>query len=908
MPVLLPPGSRLGSFEIISSIGSGGMGHVYKARDIRLNRIVAIKVLLDSFAAQPDARARFEREAKAIAGLNHPHICTIHDVGRDGDVDFIVLELLEGETLAERLARGPLPIDDALQCGVEIADALAKAHSQGIAHRDLKPGNVMLTKSGVKLLDFGLAKALSAETGDHARTVTREELTAEGMVLGTLQYMAPEQLETGRSDSRSDIFAFGTVLHEMLTGRKAFEGNSRISLASAIVRDTPPPVSTLVATTGDRAAGTKRLRTLDRLVATCLAKDPEDRWQATRDLWRELKWIARSEGKDEDGRGPASTSEAIRPRARRQIPLAWSAALTAIAAMLAAIAVWMAMPRSQQTTDTSPVMQVAVSLPRGEELAHFGAFALSSDGARIAYVSTRAGQAPRLHVRTMASGAIVDIPGGDGAFEPFFSPDDQWIGFFANGKLKKALANGGAAQTLCDAVAPMGGAWGPDDTIYFAPFNTSGLWSVSSAGGTPKAITSLNRGTGETSHRWPHVLPGGTAILFTIWTGPGWDEHELQVLTLATGERRKITRGATAGQYVASGHIVYSRADVLMAVPFDLSRLQATAAPYELRERVLEEDGSEFAVSATGLLAYVAVSPQRLQRQLVWVDGNGHVDEIPASPRPYLDPAVSPDGRLAVVSVQGPVQTLWVYDFARRTLTPLTSANVGSSQAPVWTPDGTRLAYRGTRHGFRNLFVRSGDGSDDEERLTTSENLQTPSSWTPDGRNLVYMEVAPDTGADIFVLSLDGRTSKSLIRTPATERNPSLSPDGRWLAYASNESGADEVYVRPFAGAGARLQVSIDGGSEPSWSRHGLRLIYRSKDQIMAAPIVTQPRLSADASVVLFSGRYSRTDTAGTPGYGIGPDDRLLMVQPLEPEQPATVINLVTNWFDEIRSHAPTRP
>ena len=546
--------------------------------------------------------------------------------------------------------------------------------------------------------------------------------------------MAPEQLEGRAVGSASDIFAFGAVLYEMLTGQKAFEGNSRISLASAIVRDTPPPVSTLVATTGDRAAGTKRLRTLDRLVATCLAKDPEDRWQATRDLWRELKWIARSEGKDEDGRGPASTSEAIRPRARRQIPLAWSAALTAIAAMLAAIAVWMAMPRSQQTTDTSPVMQVAVSLPRGEELAHFGAFALSSDGARIAYVSTRAGQAPRLHVRTMASGAIVDIPGGDGAFEPFFSPDDQWIGFFANGKLKKALANGGAAQTLCDAVAPMGGAWGPDDTIYFAPFNTSGLWSVSSAGGTPKAITSLNRGTGETSHRWPHVLPGGTAILFTIWTGPGWDEHELQVLTLATGERRNITRGATAGQYVASGHIVYSRADVLMAVPFDLSRLQATAAPYELRERVLEEDGSEFAVSATGLLAYVAVSPQRLQRQLVWVDGNGHVDEIPASPRPYLDPAVSPDGRLAVVSVQGPVQTLWVYDFARRTLTPLTSANVGSSQAPVWTPDGTRLAYRGTRHGFRNLFVRSGDGSDDEERLTTSENLQTPSSWTPDGK------------------------------------------------------------------------------------------------------------------------------------------------------------------------------
>jgi serine/threonine-protein kinase len=590
------------------------------------------------------------------------------------------------------------------------------------------------------------------------------------------------------------------------------------------------------------------------------------------------------------------------------MPMVWAAGMAAVAAMLAAAAVWMGRPGTQDTTVTSPVMQVTVSLPRGEELAQSGAFALSSDGARIAYVSTRAGQAPRLHVRTMASGAIVDIPGADGASEPFFSPDDQWIGFFADGKLKKALANGGAPQTVCDARSAMGGAWGPDDTIYFAPFNTSGLWSVSSAGGTPKAITSLDRGRGETSHRWPHVLPGGTAILFTIWTGPGWDEHELQVLTLASGERRQITKGATAGQYVASGHIVYSRADVLMAVPFDVSRLQTTAASYELRERVLEEDGSEFAVSATGLLAYVAASPQRLQRQLVWVDGSGQADPIPASPRPYFDPAVSPDGRLAVVSVQGPVQTLWVYDIARRTLTPLTPANIGSSQAPLWTPDGKRVAYRGTRTGFRNLFWRAADGSDDEERLSTNDNLQTPATWTPDGRNLVYIEVAPDTGADIFVLSLDGRTSKPVIRTTVAERNAAISPDGRWLAYVSNESGADEVYVRPFAGAGARLQVSTDGGSEPSWARQGLRLIYRSKDQILAAPIVTQPRLSAEASVVLFRGRFSRTDTGGTPGYGVGPDDRLLLVQPIEPEQPAIVINLVTNWFDEVRRHAPTRP
>ena len=906
MRVLLPPGSRLGTFEILSLIGSGGMGQVYKAHDVRLDRVVAIKILLDRFAAEPGARARFEREARAIAALNHPHICTIHDVGRDGDVDFLVLELLEGETLAERLARKPMPLDEALQCGVEIADALAKAHGQGIAHRDLKPGNVMLTKSGVKLLDFGLAKTLaSVQSTDPVETVTREQLTAEGMVLGTLQYMAPEQLETGRSDSRSDIFAFGAVLHEMLTGRKAFVGDTRITLANAIVRDTPAPISTLFAASHDRPVGTTVLRNLDRLVATCLAKDPDDRWQAARDLWRELTWIAKG---DEEEHGHTDGARHGKQRRRRQMPVAWSGAIAGVAALLAAAGVWIATPRNHDASPSSPLLHVTVPLPGGEELPRFGAFALSSDGALLAYISTRTGQAQRLHIRTLATGAIVDIPGTDGAAQPFFSPDDQWVGFFAEGKLKKALVSGGAPRTLCSAASGMGATWGAANTIYFAPFNTSGLWSVSGEGGAPSAVTTLDRGKGETSHRMPHALPDGKSVIFTIWTGPGWDEHELQLLALATGERRTILKGGTAGLYVASGHIVYSRADVLMAVPFDLSRQETTGPPYELPERVYEEDRTEFAVSPTGLLAYTPVSPQRLQRQLVWVDVNGHRDPVPVSPRPYFDPAVSPDGRLAVVSVLGPVQTLWVYDFARRTLTPLTPPNVGSSQAPVWSPDSTRVAYRGTRKGFRNLFVRSVDSSDDEVRLSTGENLQTPSSWTPDGRSLVYIEVLPDTASDVFVLPLDGGTPRALIRTPASERSPSVSPDGRWLSYSSNESGAEEVYVRPFAGAGAKLQVSTDGGGESTWSRQGLRLIYRNKDQILAARIVTEPRLSAEPSVELLRGRYAPTDTAGTPGYGIAPDGRLLMVQPLEPEQPATVINLVTNWFDEVRRHGAARP
>ncbi len=650
--LLLNTGARLGAFEILGPIGAGGMGAVYKARDVRLGRVVAIKVLLHPLASQPEARARFEREARAIAGLNHPHICTIHDVGRVDDIDFLVLELLDGETLAQRLARGPLPPHEALQYAVDVANALDAAHAQGVSHRDLKPGNIMITKAGIKLLDFGLAK-LRPDTDPHGlgETLTNTPLTGEGMVLGTLQYMAPEQLESGHSDHRTDIFAFGAVLHEMLTGRKAFAGDSRMSLVSAIVRDTPPPPSSLLSgVSHDRGMSTARLRMLDRAIATCLAKDPDQRWQATRDLWRELTWIAQGDPDEEQGR---STRGGGRAPAGRRAPLWVTAAVATGAAMLAGTAVWIFASRSRAAVESPPVMRVAFNLPQGEELSNLGAFALSPDGALLAYAG-RPGSQQRLHVRTMSTGADVDIPGTEAAYEPFFSPDGQSIGFFADGKMKKVRASGGTPETLCDAVNPMGGSWGPDNTIYFAPFNTSGLWSVSGDGGTPKTVSTLERSHGETSHRWPHVLPDGTGLIFTVWSGPGWDEHQVQVLNLRNSQRQMIVKGGTAGIYVRSGHVAYSRAEVLMAVPFDLSRLETTGPPVALSERAFEEDGTEFAVSDSGLLAYLSVSPQRHQRELVWVDSRGHVERIPTPPRPYVDPAVSPDGRFAAVSVQGP--------------------------------------------------------------------------------------------------------------------------------------------------------------------------------------------------------------------------------------------------------------
>jgi Tol biopolymer transport system component len=896
--LLLTPGARLGAFEILEPIGAGGMGAVYKARDVRLGRVVAIKVLLNALASQPDARARFEREARAIAGLNHPHICTIHDVGRADGIDFLVLELLDGETLAERLTRGPLPPKEAIQYAIDVADALDKAHGQGISHRDLKPGNIMLTKTGVKLLDFGLAKLRPAADGQElAETVTVSPLTGEGVVLGTLQYMAPEQLESGQADHRTDIFAFGSVLHEMLTGRKAFAGDSRMSLLSAIVRDTPPPASSLIGDVArDRGVSTARLRMLDRVIATCLAKDPDNRWQATRDLWRELTWIAQGDGED----AAATSARDGGAGSPRLAPLWMTAAAALAAALLAGSAVWLAATRDRVTQASPPVMRVAFNLPSGEELPTIGAFALSPDGRRLAYIS-RSAAGRRLHVRTMSTGAVVDISGTEGSSSPFFSPDGEWVGFFADARVKKVRASGGTPETLCEAASPMGGSWGPDNTIYFAPFNTSGVWTVSSDGGKAQPLTTLDRRKGETSHRWPHVLPGGAGVVFTVWTGPGWDEHEVHVIDLASRERHMIVKGGTAGTYVSSGHVVYSRADVLMAAPFDLSRLQVTAASVALDEHAFEEDGSEFAVSDSGLLAYLSVSPQRSQRQLVWVDARGQANAVPAPPKPYVDPSVSPDGRFAAVSVQGPVQTIWIYDFARRTLAPITSSSLGSSQAPVWTPDGKRLAYRGTRAGFRNLFWTSADGSENEERLTTGENLQTPATWSIDGKSLVYIEVVPATGPDVFTLSLADRATHALLSTTANETGPVVSPDGRWLAYTSNESGADQIYVRPFGQAGRKLQISTGGGSEPAWLPDSRRLFFRSQHAVMSATILPAPELSAGPAVELFTGRYTTTDTSGTAGYGVGTDGRLLMVQPLAPDQPMTVISFVTNWFDEVR-------
>jgi serine/threonine-protein kinase len=925
----LTSGSRLGVYEIGALLGAGGMGEVYHARDTRLDRAVAIKVLPSDVAFATELRERFVREARTVAALNHPHICVIHDVGHQEGVDFLVMEYLDGETLEQRLKRGALPLEQALAVAIQIADALAAAHRAGVIHRDLKPGNIMLTKSGAKLLDFGLAKAGPAKAGPYVQEAgpyvqkagpyvqkagpyaqelvgagfsrpgpsmlptTPPALTAQGTILGTFQYMAPEQLEGLEADARSDIFAFGSVLYEMVTGQKAFKAKSHASLIAAILEHEPPAMSRVDA---------PMPRQLEHVVRRCLAKSPEERWQTASDLHRELKWAAESLGHG----APQADTQPHRPALwRRPITLGIAAAALLAATVIGVIA-WMLVGTAP--APASRVVRLTMALPAGEGVASLEspAVAISPAGTHIAYVATSGGR-QQLHVRALDSVAATALAGTELATNPFFSLDGQWIGFFAQGKLKKVSIAAGTIQTLCDAPFGMGGSWAPDGSIYFAPTNNSGLSKVSANGGTPSAVTTLDRAKGEVSHRFPNVLPGGRAVIFTMWTGPGRDEAFVHVQRLDTGERAVVVQGGETGRYVSTGHVTYARRDELFAVPFDLDRLQVSGQAVRLADAVrVGGEGAHYAVSDTGELVYLPGSPQRYERQLVWVARDGRIDPLAAPPRDYAGNAViSPDGRLAAVDVDGGTVDLWVYDFSRATLTPLTTGT-GSSQAPRWTADGKRIIYRGTRTGFRSLWWKTVDDTTSEERLTIGEMIETPGSWSADGQWLVYFTNDPATGQDVWALPAGGdRKPRGVVRTPFNEQYPRLSPDGHWLAYTSNEPGRVEVFVQPFPGPGSRSQISIDGGTEPVWSRDGRELFYLSGDKMMAVEITTAPTFRAGTPRLLFEGRYI-SSTNGVAAYDVASDGRrFLRVQPMHPDPPANQIHVVLNWHEELRRLVP---
>jgi Tol biopolymer transport system component len=703
----LQPGARLGPYEIVSAIGAGGMGEVYRARDTRLERTVAIKVLPSEFASDPQLRERFDREARAVSSLNHPHICALHDVGSEGDTQFLVLEFLEGQTLAERLAGGPVPLDEALRIGIQICDALDRAHRAGIVHRDLKPANIFLARSGgtsapptVKLLDFGLAKTAApvvATSGLSMMPTTPHGVTAQGTILGTFQYMAPEQIEGLEADARTDIFAFGALLFEMLTGRTAFEGKTRASLLGAILKDEPPRVSSIQPVAP---------KALDRIVNTCLAKDPDDRWQNARDLLHELKWIASGDA----AAGPLQaglSAEALAEAGHyvRITRVAWTVAgVLAVALAAAAVVV---VRHVRETPPAADAIQFTIPAPEGAAYAatNLGGgtgvatqLAISPDGREIAFIASSKGETA-LWIRALASPVARRLPGTEQAAFPFWSPDSRSIAFFAGTKLKKVQATGGPPIALCDVVSSRGGTWSRDNVIVFNTVANGTLMRVSSAGGTPVPVTTLDAARGETRHSWPSFLPDGRHFLFVAMTTAAAREAEKpSEIHIASLDSKDVTSLFAAESSIAynAGHLLFWRDGSLMAQPFDATERKLTGDPFPIAEQVANEGGryTSFSAASTGVLVYTQGTGQ-LNARLTWFDRSGKVLEPVADPGAYGPIALSPDERrLAVSNLTQANRDIWVIDLARGVPTRLTFDPI-TENYPIWSPDSSHVVYAG---------------------------------------------------------------------------------------------------------------------------------------------------------------------------------------------------------------------
>jgi Tol biopolymer transport system component len=895
-------GTKLGSYEVIAPIGAGGMGDVYRARDTKLGRDVAIKVLPANFVNDPERLSRFQREARMLAALNHANIATIYGLEQSGGVTCLVMELVSGETLAERVKAGPLGIEEALKIAAQIAEALEAAHEKNIIHRDLKPANVKVTPEGkVKVLDFGLAKAFAgdAASDDPSNSPTLSAAaTMQGMILGTAAYMSPEQARGKACDKRTDIWAFGCVLYELLTGRQAFQGETTTEILAAVLRG-EPDWQALAASTPAK---------IRDLLGRCLQRDLRRRLHDAADARIEIEEALATPATAE----PTAAVKGLRALGRQGLILSVGTLL--LVAAIASLVTWNLRP----SPSPQPVSRTVITLPRGQQLAGLEngpAVALSPDGTHIAYVALQGGT-QQIYLRAMDSLDAKPVPGTEGAFNPFFSPDGQWVGFFAGAKLMKVSVSGGAATNLGDAVNPRGASWGSQGMIAFAPATVSAIQQVPDAGGIPQPLTRFEKG--EASHRWPELLPGGKALLFVGGSsGVSFSNAQVLVQTIGAGQPRMLIQGGSNPRYAPSGHLVYAQGGSLMAVPFDPQRLAVTGAAVPVVEGVLQSSvngDAQYSFATTGSLVYVPGGVQATQRRLVWVSRNGAEQPVPAPMRAYQFPRLSPDGRRVAVSIQEQETQVWLYDLSRETLAPLTFEGSQNYNA-VWTPDGKRIAFQSDKEGPLNLFWQLADGSGGLERLTTSESNQFPISWSPDGQLLAFVEINPTTQRDIWVLRMgdpsagSGRVRKAqpFLRTRFDESVPRFSPDGRWLAYISNESGHFEIYVQPYPGPGGKWQISTEGGTEPVWNPNGRELFYRSGDKMMAVEIATQPAFAAGKPRMLFEGQYEPTP-ATTPNYDVSPDgQRFLMLKPSESAGTApTQINVVLNWFEELKRRVPT--
>jgi Tol biopolymer transport system component/predicted Ser/Thr protein kinase len=886
----LEAGRRLGAFEILQPIGAGGMGEVYRAKDTRLDRTVALKVLPSELSANPVLRERLEREAKAISGLAHPHICTLYDVGQDDGIDYLVMEYLEGETLAERLQKGPLPLEQALKCSIEVAEALDAAHRQGVVHRDLKPGNVMLTKSGAKLLDFGLAKLREGAPSDPATSASaipteHRPLTEIGTILGTYPYMAPEQLEGKDTDGRADLFAFGAMLHEMVTGRRAFDGESRASLIAAILEREPPPVSTLQPLSPPG---------LDHVVKTCLAKDPDDRWQSAKDVASALRWIK------EAGSQGGVAAPVVRRRKTRE-GIAWAAAaLGLLVAAGASIAFW-------ATRETPRVLRASLLPPDGARFEPtFGAMALSPDGTRMAFVASDEGRTRMLWVRSLNALSAQALAGTEGAMHPFWSPDGRFIGFFSNGKLRKIDATGGPPQALCDAARGRGGAWSAGGTILFAPSTSEVIYKVPASGGTAVPVTAFDEARGETSHRFPQFLPDGRRFIFLVRAPLETPNAErgfaIHAASLDSLEKTSIVASRASARFAASGHLLFVRDRALVAQPFDPGTLELSGDAAPVAENVSRTTRFEaiFSVSDDGLLLFQAGAVSDDSR-LVWLDRDGQERGATGEPADYVAPALSHDQKRIAVGIndtQTQTADIWILDVERGTRTRLTF-DPANDERPRWSDDDRTIYFTSFRSGRGDVYSKSSSGTGTDELVYGGEGPDRLWSLSPDGRTgWLHSSETGETGFDIYRVDLESHEAEVVLQTPFQEGSPTVSPDGRWLLYQSTESGRFEVYVRSLGDDGGKWQISTDGGGNAVWTRDGREIVFHAADRrLMAVEVTLEPTFSAGLPETLFEPQMREIQGRQ---YDVTPDgNRLLVNQPVEQPvvEPAT---LVQNWTSEL--------
>src|ERR1017187_8187929 len=880
----LSTGTRLGPYEVLAPLGAGGMGEVYRANDTRVERTVALKVLPEAFFENKESMARFEREARLLAGLNHPnreHLYSfegIPDSSGGSERHLLIMELADGQTLAGRLSDGPLPPEQLLKVSVEIAAALDSAHHAGIIHRDLKPGNVMLTKSGVKLLDFGLAKtappAVKSSSATSLPTEIPRAITQQGTILGTFQYMAPEQLEGKEADVRSDIFSFGAVLYEMATGRKAFEGKSHAALISAILKDEPAPVSAVAPMTPPA---------LDRVVKTCLAKDPEDRFQTAHDIKLQLQWIA--EGGSQVGL-PAPVAHRRKSRER----LAWS-----LAAATAAAAAILGVGFVKRAPARPPAVRFEIANPEG--ITTIDAPRISPDGRHLAFNATDSSGKSRIWVRPLNALVAQPLAGTEGTTRPFWSPDSRFIGFFAEGKLKKIEVSGGPAQKICDAPTGADGSWSLEGVILFDGTGNDPINRVSAAGGTPIVAVKPEASRKETQVGWPEFLPDGRHFLYMA-VGQKAEDNAYRIGSLDSAETKLLAPAQTLVSYAPPGYLLFVRDKTLVAQPFDAKALKTTGEPIPLAEHVgTDAVGlARFSVAGDGTLVY---RTGETGDRLLWVDRSGKEGETVGDPGEYHNPAFSPGGDRLAFNLADPrsgENDIWVRDLKRGVSSRFTF-RAGEAFAPLWSPDGRLIVFR---HDL-DLFEKAAGGQEGEEKLLLkSDELKVPCDWTRDGRYIVFQSRGKETSWDIWILPTFGdRKPVPFLKTQFAEALPVFSPDGRFLAYQSNESGRNEIYVQSFPGPGGKWQISAAGGVEPRWRADGKELYYRAPDQkVMAVEVQTGGGFTPGVPQPLFLGRF---DAANARNRYLPTADgrRFLTVAPLGRES-MTPTTVVLNWNAEL--------